>query len=109
MRLDVYLGEKCIPLEFPAELLPEAGDFFDKMDGDMDRGWQVGREWVDNPSNLERCQVAGDKLVAALEKDNQRLALLMAGYILRKLPQVKAIYPSLDGELQETEFSYQTG
>ena len=38
------------------------------MDQDMDAGWQMSRDWVDNPSREQRCQIVADKLLTALGK-----------------------------------------
>jgi hypothetical protein len=53
----------------------------------MDQGWQMSREWVDRPNQLQRCQIIADKLLSALEKENERLGMMMAGYICARLPK----------------------
>ena len=53
-------------------MLSEAREFFAKMDGDLDNGYQMGRYWVENPNPEERCQIAADRLVTAIENENKK-------------------------------------
>ncbi|MGD8594717.1 MAG: hypothetical protein PVF82_17960 [Gammaproteobacteria bacterium] len=103
MQLTLYIDDKAQTLEIPKELLKEANDFFKKMDRDMDRGWQMSREWVEYPSLIQRCQIAADKLLGAIHSENETLMMLMAGYILARLPDVTGVRINTDGEMLETE------
>ena len=103
MNLQVYIDDTVIPVALPATLLDEAADFFARMDRDMDQGWQMGREWVELPNRIQRCQIAANKLLGAIESGNEPLKMLMAGYILSRAPDVTAIRIDTGGEMQETE------
>lgn len=103
--LNLLVDDRQIQVNIPDEVINEGAEFFQRMDRDMDQGWQIGREWVDQPDTLQRCQIAADKLLTALEVENETLALLMAGYIRAHMPGVTSIRISTDGELQDTEFS----
>lgn len=105
MLLNVTVDEQSIDLNIPDGLLGEAEEFFRRMDQDMDRGWQMSREWVDNPSREQRCQIVADKLLTALENENRKLALMMAGYILTRLPGVKSLDIDTSGEIGNTRFT----
>jgi hypothetical protein len=103
MQLTLYIEDKSQTLEIPKELLKEADDYFKMMDRDMDRGWQMSREWVECPNLIQRCQIAADKLLSAIHTENETLMMLMAGYILSRLPDVKAVRIDTEGEMMETE------
>ena len=103
MVLNVVLGENVLPIEVPENILSGAVELFSKMDKDMDRGWQMSRVWVDELSDTERCQVAADRLLTALENDNENMKLMMAGYILYKMPQIKRIFIDMEGDMRATE------
>jgi hypothetical protein len=75
------------------------------MDKDMDRGWQMFRDWVDNLSKEQRCQVVADKLLTALENENQPSSMLMAGYIMTRMPEVSNLHISTDGDITQTQLS----
>ena len=103
MILNVYVDDRTFQVDVPQDVLDEGREFFARMDEDMDRGWQMSREFVDNPGALERCQIAADKLLTALHKDNRNLLLLMAGYILTRLPGVHGVTIDTTGEIQNTK------
>jgi len=103
MKLTVHIDDITKTLEFPDELLSEAEEFFQKMDDDMDQGWQMSRNWIDNPNREERCQIAADKMLSAISAENQTLLMLMVGYIKSRYPAVSAIRIDTSGDMTETE------
>ena len=84
MILKAIIDEKTIPIEVPDYMLVEAEEFFNKIDLDMDNGWQMSRSWVDNPNNVQRCQIAADRILTSVHSNNEKMATLMAAYILEK-------------------------
>jgi len=102
MILNIVVEDRAIAITVADEMLRDAQDFYAKMDCDMDQGWQMSREWVDQPTLIERCQIAADKLHTALNTQNETLVMLMAGYILSRVPKVRCVTINTDGEMQET-------
>ena len=109
MILNAIIDDQIYTLNVPDEMLAEAGDFFDRMDSDMDHGVQMSREWVENPSQEQRCQVAADKLLTALENENHKLGRLMAGYILVRQPNIDSVQIDTSGDMTATMFNYKSG
>ena len=109
MILKVILNEKTFPVQVQEELLIEAEEFFQTMDNDMDNGWQMSRKWVDNPDTLQRCQIAADKMLTAIENENNKMTLMMAAYILKRLPGVDAIDIDTSGDMTATELIMSEG
>ena len=107
MQLTLHIEEKTQTIDIPDEFLLEAEDFFTKMDNDMDKGWQMSRQWVDNPNVSQRCQIAADKLLSAINSENETLLMLMTGYILTRMPEVTAVRIDSSGEMMETELIMQ--
>ena len=105
MILKVIVDEKTIPIEVPDYMLVEAEQFFNKMDLDMDNGWQMSREWVDNPDSVQRCQIAADKILTSLHSENEKIATLMAAYILKKLPNITSVDIDTEGDITQTSFT----
>jgi len=103
MILNVVVLDRTYPVNVPDSLVEEAGDFFDKLDADMDRGWQMSRDWVDNPTLEQRCQIVGDKMLTAMDHDNRRLMMLLCAYVLARVPGVTGIRIDTNGEMLETE------
>ncbi len=106
MILNVRIEEQSYPIEVPDDMVNSADDFFNKLNTDMDRGWQMSRSWVDNPDVEQRCQIIADKILGAIEHENKGSLLLYSAYILRHLPQVKTVDISISGEMQETVFEF---
>lgn len=109
MILTAFIEDIPYEMVIPQEMLEEGGGFFSKMDADMDAGWQMGAEFVENPGPFERCQIAADKILGALGTENKTLALLMAAYIVTRLPDVAAVRIATDGEIQNTQFEGRAG
>lgn len=104
MRLQAIIDDQIYELNVPDALVGQAQDFFDQLDRDMDKGWQMSRSWVERPDRLQRCQIVADKLLTALESENQRLGIMMAAYLLNRLPGVEAVELDVQGEIQNNRF-----
>ena len=105
MILKAIIDEKTIPIEVPDYMLVEAEEFFNKIDLDMDSGWQMSRSWVDNPNNVQRCQIAADRILTSVHSNNEKMATLMAAYILKKLPNVSSVDIDTEGDITQTSFN----
>lgn len=103
MKLNIIVDGRMNAFEVPDNLLLEAKDFFDKLDADMDKGWQMSRDWVESPDAEQRCQIAADKILTAIETENEKMLMLMSAYILRTLPGVKSINIDVTGDVNETD------
>ena len=103
MKLNIIVDGRTNAFEVPDNILVDARDFFEKLDSDMDKGWQMSRDWVAKPDQEQRCQIAANKLLTAIETDNEKLLMLMAAYILRTMPGVKTINIDITGDMNETD------
>ncbi|HSG76514.1 MAG TPA: hypothetical protein VLA30_10305 [Burkholderiales bacterium] len=106
MRFKVIVGEQAYAVEVPERLLEQAREFHDKLDADMDRGWQMSREFVAHPDRLQRCQIAADRLLTGLMQGNEATAMLMASYIALRMPGVVGVDIDAGGEMRNTELLY---
>jgi hypothetical protein len=103
MILKAVIDDLEYSLNVPEAVLSQGEEFFAKMDADMDKGWQMSREWVRSPNRAERCQIVANKLLSALEKENEKLGMLMAGYILSRMPEIHTVEIDIAGEIQNTQ------
>ncbi len=101
--LNIVIDGNMYAVNVDEEILTSAENLFSKMDQDMNQGWTLGRDFVENPSITERCQIVGDKLLTAIEDDNEQMKSMMAGYILSRVPDIMTIYIDNTGEIQETQ------
>lgn len=106
MQFKVVIGEQIRMVEVPQNVLREAGEFLAKLDRDMDRGWQMSREFVQSPDRLQRCQIVADKLLTSIMNGNDAAAMLMAGYIALRMPGAIGVDIDACGEMQNTELLY---
>jgi hypothetical protein len=106
MRFKVIIGAQVYAVEVPENLLREAEEFHTKLDRDMDRGWQMSRQFVVQPDALQRCQIVADKLLTSIMQDNQASAMLMAAYIALRIPGAIGVDIDAGGEMQNTELLY---
>ena len=106
VRFKVVVGEQVYAVEVPEDLLQNVGEFHAKLDRDMDRGWQMSREFVAQPDRLQRCQIVADKLLTSLNNGNEASAMLMAGYIAVSVPGAIGVDIDDSGEMQNTELLF---
>jgi hypothetical protein len=106
MRFKVVIGEQIFAVEVPEDLMSEAAEINAKLDRDMDRGWQMSREFVAQPDRLQRCQIVADRLLTSIMNGNQATAMLMAGYIMLRMPGAIGVDIDAAGEMQNTELLY---
>jgi hypothetical protein len=105
MQLNLIIDDWSMDLEIPDDYLETMSDAFDRMDRDMDKGWQIGQKWVRNPDITQRCQLVAGKLLTALETNNENLAMMMGGYILSRRRGVRQVIIDNQGEPEETSFN----
>ena len=104
MNITVEFDDKSYVLDVPEALALEAAEFFAKMDQDMNCGWQMSRWWVPDPDQNQRCQIVADKLLTAMQKNDEEFALMMCAYILKSKPDTRRIRINTEGEIQGNEF-----
>ena len=103
MILKLTIDDQTYEIDVSEEILEEAREFYDKMDQDMDKGWQMSRFWVEKPDLYQRCQIVADRILGAFHTENQRMVLLMSGYILSRVPQVEEVIVDTSGDITLTE------
>ncbi|MES9898180.1 MAG: hypothetical protein ABW148_04050 [Sedimenticola sp.] len=104
MKLNIIIHDHSMDLEIPDQFIESSSDAFDRLDTQMDKGAQSGQEWIDKPDQHQRCQIAADKLLTALETDNHGLAMISAGYIVSRMPDIKRVRIDTSGEPNGTGF-----
>ncbi|MEJ2611734.1 MAG: hypothetical protein P8179_17065 [Candidatus Thiodiazotropha sp.] len=104
MQLNLIIDDWSMNLKIPDGYTESMSESFEKMDRDMDKGWQIGQKWIRTPSTTQRCQLVAGKLLTALETDNEPLAIMMGGYIVSRMKGIKRIVIDNTGEPEETRF-----
>ncbi|WP_198265390.1 hypothetical protein [sulfur-oxidizing endosymbiont of Gigantopelta aegis] len=101
--LNVVIDGETYAVNVEEEMILSGSTLFNKMDEDMNKGWTLSKEFVENPNVTQRCQIVGDKLLTAIEDENEQMKTMMAGYILSRVPNIMTIYIDNTGEIFETQ------
>ncbi len=101
--LNVVIEGQMSAINVEDDTVVSGSPFFNKMDEDMNKGWTLSREFVENPNVTQRCQIVGDKLLTAIEDDNEQMKTMMAAYILSRVPNIMTIHIDNTGEIFETQ------
>ena len=104
-ELNIILGENEYPLKIKEKIVTEGQPFFNQMDSDMNKGWQMSKSWVEKPSQMQKCQIAADRLFTSIHLNKKETAIMMAAYIINQMPEVKVIDIDISGNMEETSFS----
>ena len=73
-ELTIILGENEYPLKIKETIVSEAGPFFEKMDSDMNKGWQMSKSWVESPNQFQKCQIVADRLFTSIHLNKKKTA-----------------------------------
>jgi hypothetical protein len=103
MILKLTIDDQTYEINVDQQSMQEAEEFYTKMDSDMDKGWQMSRSWVEQPDLYQRCQIVADRILGAFHTENQKMVLLMSGYILSRVPHVEEVIVDTTGDITLTE------
>ncbi len=109
MRLEVHFDNRSQVIEITPEVLETGQPLFARMDHDMDAGWKMGPEFIENPTRVMRGQIAASRLLLAIEQGNEAMTKAMVGYIVSRLPEVHSVYINTAGEPLSTDLRTASG
>ena len=104
MDLKVVMDGNIYAIDISKDVIDKGESFYSRMDKDMDKGWMMSRDWVENPNQIQRCQIAADRIADSIHAENETLTHLMAGYILTRMENVQEVHIDTDGDMMETQF-----
>ena len=103
MKLNVIVAENKLTIDVPTDMLDDGEEIFARMDKEMDKGGQMFRDWVPDLDQRQRCQIIADRLLTAIENNNEPTSMLMAGYIMTRMPGIATVEISTDGDITQTQ------
>ena len=103
-QLEIIIEGQHQQISLDNQQLALAVPYIEKMDRDMDQGWQLGRRFLEHPNTMQRCQVAANRILIALGQENSSTVKLMSAYILTRLPGVRRVLIDTAGEVENTCF-----
>ena len=66
------------------------------MDNRMNKGIQLGSDFIKEPNSLQRCQFVANSLVSLLTEDNYPQASAMCTYLAERLPDLQQVQCKTD-------------
>ena len=102
--LNILVDDQERKIHLTQDMIQEAEAILTKMDQDMNKGWQLARQFIDNPTVLQRCQIASNRLLTSLHTGNQATVSLMSCYIVSRLDSVDTVVVNSEGEDDQTLF-----
>ena len=107
--LNILVDDQERKIELSQEMINAADAVLNKMDQDMNAGWQLARQFIENPSVIQRCQIASNRLLTSLHTGNEATVSLMSCYIVSRLENVDTVSINSEGEDDQTVFYDGTG
>lgn len=101
--LNIVIDGQMQAINVEEDMIISGSPLFNKMDEDMNKGWTLSKEFIENPDITQRCQIVGDKLLSAIEDENEQMKTMMSAYILSRVPNIMTIYIDNTGEIFETQ------
>jgi len=72
--------------------LPERQmEYLDKMDQEMDTGFTLGDEKIDQPDLMQRAQFVAGYLAQAMISDNDQMIAASCSWLAQRLPDLKQV------------------
>jgi len=78
--------------------------FLDKMDGDMDRGFRISGEMINEPDAKQKATFVAMNLLRALQQEDDAKIAVACAYIGNRLPHVIEVRASDQGDRIHIEF-----
>jgi len=103
MILNLNIDQESYEIEIKPELIAELTPILEGMDKEYDEGAQMGRYWVEKPSDEQRCQIAANNIVNSIHRENKRMLYIMSAYIVYKFPDIKSVTTNSDLEMHEID------
>lgn len=66
--------------------------YFDKMDGDMDKGIKILGELITDPDTRQRATFIVMNLIKALQQDNQAILSASCAYLNNRMPDLAEVH-----------------
>jgi len=103
MQFNITIDQEPFALDIPDGVLAETKSIVADMDADFSKGIQLGRYWIDEPSDEQRCQLAANKIVNAIHQEDVRSFYVMGAYVLSKFPALKMITVDSNYEIDDID------
>jgi len=91
-------GQPQVEYDRSKSLPEQQMEYLDKMDQEMDSGFKLENEQVDEPDLLQRAQFVAGYLAQALIGDNEQMIAASCSWLAQRLPDLKQVKIDHDDE-----------
>lgn len=99
-------GRKILEYQRDQRVPGHQRKFLDKMDDDMNRGFRLGDEMIEQPDGNDRMNYVSMKLVQGIQSDNNSLVAAMCAYIANRYSAVREIQAWEEGDQVAITFTF---
>ncbi|MDH5425492.1 MAG: hypothetical protein OEY29_10880 [Gammaproteobacteria bacterium] len=109
-KLTVYINNESIVEYDRNKRLPgKQREYLDKMDSDMDGGFKLGDEQIDNPDNKARAKFVAMTLIHSIEANNEQMIVATCAYLASREPGLTEVRATAEGENMMMDLIYDQG
>jgi len=87
----VVNGETVVEYEPQARLPGHIRDFLARMDADMDDGFSLAGQVVEQPDDLQRVHFVAIQLFQSFMRENHRLRAASCAWLCQRMPQLREV------------------
>jgi hypothetical protein len=99
-KLSVVLNGQVVVEYDRSKALPEHQlAYLDKMDAEMDKGLQIGGEYIKHPDLKQKAQFVSLQLFQALSANSDAIIAASCAYLANRMPELKQVVGnSIEGQ-----------
>lgn len=108
--LTVYINDESIIEYDRNKRLPgKQREYLDKMDSDMDDGFKLGDEQIDNPDAKARAKFVAMTLIHSIDADNEQMIVATCAYLASREASLSEVRAKAEGENMMLDLIYDQG
>ena len=109
-KLTVYINnESIIEYDRNKRLPGKQREYLDKMDTDMDGGFMLGDEKIENPGEKDRAKFVAMTLIHSIEADNEQMIVATCAYLASRQASLTEVRAVAEGENMMMDLIYDQG
>ena len=94
----LFNGQATVEYDRSKRLPGHQREYLDKMDSDMDAGFELSGEVIDAPDSVQRAKFVAMHLVQALMDEHDGMVAAGCAYLANRLPDLKQVKVVQQGE-----------
>ena len=110
LKLTVFINDDPV-IEYDRDMrLPgKQRQYLDKMDTDMDGGFELSGERIETPDDKDRAKFVAMTLVHSIEADNEPMIVATCAYLATRQASLKEVRANADGDNMMMDLVYDQG